>query len=189
MLKDPGFWSAGGGRLVAFWHGRQLLMSFIKVDFDRKIPLYALISEHNDGRMIAAIVRRLGISSVAGSSSQHGSQATRELIGHMKAGSHVGITPDGPKGPAYHSKAGIIFLAALSGKPIYPMSYSAQSLWTFRSWDGMILPKPFSRAVRMIGEPIFVPRRISKEETSQYQEQLDTALNLLKDSLDRHMYT
>jgi lysophospholipid acyltransferase (LPLAT)-like uncharacterized protein len=187
-LKDTRFWNTGGGRLVAFWHGRQLLMSFIKVDFDRKVPLYALISEHNDGRIIAAIVRRLGISSVAGSSSKHGSQATRELIGLMKAGSHVAITPDGPKGPAYHSKAGIIFLAALSGKPIYPMSYSAKSFWTFKSWDGMILPKPFSRAVRMIGEPIFVPRSIDKEQTGQFQAQLDTALNVLRDKLDRHVY-
>ena len=187
-LNEANFWSKGGGQIIAFWHGRQLLMPFAKTDFDRVTPLYVLISQHRDGRLIAALVSLLGIGSVAGSSSRWASQATRELIAHLDKGAHIAVTPDGPKGPVYRSKSGVIFLASLSDKPIYPICYSAERFWTFSSWDGMILPKPFSRAVRTIGEPIIVPKDIRKDEFAHYQELLDKALNTLKDELDSYDY-
>lgn len=187
-MSEPNFWSSSGSRIYAFWHGRQLLMPFAKLDYDRFTKLYVLISQHRDGRLIAEVVRRLGIFSVAGSSSRRARQATRELIAHINQGAHIAITPDGPKGPAYKAKSGIIFLASLSSKPIYPISYSAEKFWTFSSWDGMILPKPFSRAVRKIGEPINVPKDISKDQFEHYQGLLDTALNKLTEELDSYDY-
>jgi lysophospholipid acyltransferase (LPLAT)-like uncharacterized protein len=187
-LGEANFWTTGGSRIFAFWHGRQLLMPFAKTDFDQQDPLYVLISQHRDGRLIAAVVERLGIGSVAGSSSRRSRQATRELIAHIDSGAHIAITPDGPKGPVYQSKSGVIFLASLSGRPIYPSCYSAERFWTFSSWDGMILPKPFSRAVRKVAEPIMVPANITKDQFAHYQTLLDNALNTLKDELDSYDY-
>lgn len=187
-LADPQFWFDSEARILAFWHGRQLLMPFAKVDFERQKPLNVLISEHRDGRIIAAIVRRLGIDSVAGSSTRGGSQATRQLIAKLNSGAHIAITPDGPKGPIYCSKPGIIFLASLARKPIYPICYSAQKYWTFGSWDGMILPKPFSKAVRKVGNPIVVPPKISKEDVPRYQLILDEAMEELRRELDSYDY-
>jgi lysophospholipid acyltransferase (LPLAT)-like uncharacterized protein len=36
------------------------------------------------------------------------------------------------------------------------MSYSTQKRWQLSSWDGMIVPKPFSRGVVILGEPLVV---------------------------------
>lgn len=187
-LADPQFWQTNRGGIFAFWHGRQLMMTFTKVDFEKETPLYVLISKHSDGRMISETINRLGLPSIAGSSTRGGTQAARELLDALHAGSHIGITPDGPRGPAYRSKKGVIFLASQSGRPIYPCTFSAQKFWRFKSWDGMLLPKPFSRAVRIMGDPIFVPADVDSESVKEYQALLDQRLNEMTERADAHVY-
>lgn len=188
-LSDPFFWNTGGVRIMAFWHGRQLLMPFSKTDFERIVPLYVLISEHRDGRMIAAVVKWLGISSVAGSSSKRGGRAAKELLGCLESGAHIAITPDGPKGPCYKVKPGVIFLASQSGKPIFPITYGAKKKWTFKSWDQMILPKPFTKAVRIVGEPLYIPEQINAEQLAIYQQELGERLKQITDQADSYVYS
>jgi lysophospholipid acyltransferase (LPLAT)-like uncharacterized protein len=189
QLKDKNFWNKGGPRICAFWHGRQLLMSFTKSDFERKTPLYTLTSEHQDGQMISSAVSWLGIRSIKGSSSRSGSRAARQMLDCLEKGYHVGITPDGPKGPKYHVKPGVIFLASQSGCLIYPMSYGAKRCWVFNSWDGMILPKPFSKAVRIVGDPVFVPADLDAEQLKHYQEILRQKLIELTSQADNYVYS
>jgi lysophospholipid acyltransferase (LPLAT)-like uncharacterized protein len=119
-----------------------------------------LISQHGDGRLIALAVRLLGIRSVAGSSSRGGARAVLEILKLTGRGSDIGFTPDGPRGPRYECKEGVALVAQKTGLPVYPMAYSAERHWQLRSWDGMIIPKPFSRGVAVIGNPI----RIDVEE-------------------------
>jgi lysophospholipid acyltransferase (LPLAT)-like uncharacterized protein len=79
-----------------------------------------LISESRDGRFIAAIVRRFGIEVAPGSSSRGGAVAVRSLVALLGHGSHIGITPDGPRGPRRQAALGVAQIAALSGAPILP---------------------------------------------------------------------
>jgi lysophospholipid acyltransferase (LPLAT)-like uncharacterized protein len=143
-------------RIVAFWHNRQLLLPFVFRHYAKRRPVKfsMLISAHSDGRLIADTVRRLGIDSVAGSSSRGGSAASKQLVQRLKSGNHVGITPDGPRGPQYQAKQGVVRLAQMSGAAIVPVAYAADRKWTFKSWDRMFLPKPFSKVVVVIGAPI-----------------------------------
>jgi lysophospholipid acyltransferase (LPLAT)-like uncharacterized protein len=53
---------------------------------------------------------------------------------------------------------GVILLAQLSGAPIHPFSFYADRVHRFRSWDGFILPMPFSRGIFVWGKPMRVPR-------------------------------
>jgi lysophospholipid acyltransferase (LPLAT)-like uncharacterized protein len=145
--------------------------------------LHMLISRHGDGRLIAFAIKLLGIHSVAGSSSRGGSRALLELIRLIQAGADVGVTPDGPRGPRYEVKDGVVALAQKTGAFVYPVSYSTERKWQLRSWDGMIIPKPFSRGVLIIGEPIVVgPELDIKEARVRVQE----ALHEITERADRH---
>ena len=83
--------------ILAFWHGRLLM---IPMAWQRLAAMHMLISGHRDGRIIADAVRYFGVDSIAGSSNQGGTGALRAMIRHVQDGYCVGITPDGPNGPA-----------------------------------------------------------------------------------------
>src|SRR5689334_6714665 len=58
--------AAGKPFILAFWHGRLLMMPMA---WRRDVPIHMLISGHRDGRIIADAVGHFGIESIAGSSS------------------------------------------------------------------------------------------------------------------------
>lgn len=82
--------------IVAFWHGRLLMMPMA---WERSVPIRMLISAHRDGRLIADSVAAFGIESIAGSSTRGGSTALRQMVKALRQGVCVGITPDGRGGP------------------------------------------------------------------------------------------
>jgi lysophospholipid acyltransferase (LPLAT)-like uncharacterized protein len=106
----------------------------------------------------------------------------------MRDGSHTAITPDGPKGPIYQAKPGAVLLASLSGGPLYPMAYASEKSWVFKSWDRMILPKPFSKIVVAIAEPIKVPARLSEEQLEEYRLILEQKLSEITTAVDSYVY-
>lgn len=108
----------GKRAIFAFWHARQLLMPFAY----RGERAYVLISQHQDGEIIARIVERFGFLAVRGSSTRGGVEALRELIRLGRSGLDLVVTPDGPKGPAQVAKIGVIQLARATGLPIVPIT-------------------------------------------------------------------
>ena len=163
-----------GPFIAAFWHGRQLILGPLCTTALPDENIQVLISSHADGRVIARAVSWFGLGSVPGSSTRGGMEATRKLIRFLKHGAVVAITPDGPKGPLYKSKDGVVMLASLAHAPIYPMSISADRVWRFKSWDKMILPKPFSKAVCVVGKPIYIDSNVDSFDAAR--EVIDAAL-------------
>ncbi|MCX8023431.1 MAG: DUF374 domain-containing protein [Syntrophorhabdaceae bacterium] len=84
-----------------------------------------LISRHRDGEFIARVIRFFGLKAIRGSYKKGGISSTREIITGLKEGYDIAITPDGPKGPRYEVKKGIIEIARLTGKGIIPVTYGA----------------------------------------------------------------
>jgi len=78
----------------------------------------------------------------------------RTMVKALAAGDCVGITPDGPAGPAMVASTGIVNVARLSRTPIVPVVFAASRRRTMRSWDRMQIALPFSRGVFIWGEPI-----------------------------------
>lgn len=140
--------------IYAFWHQRQV---FFTVSH-RGDPLSILVSRSVDGEMIAETVRLCcGVSSVRGSSSRGGSDAVRGMMRALRSGLDLGITPDGPKGPAREIKEGVMYLALKLGVPILPVTSAQSNKLVFsRSWDQFHLPFPFGRASVVYGRPISV---------------------------------
>jgi lysophospholipid acyltransferase (LPLAT)-like uncharacterized protein len=76
-----------------------------------------------------------------------GVAATLELMRRLEEGASIGITPDGPKGPRHVCKKGVVTLAQQAGITVQPVTYSVEERFVIPSWDRMIVPRPFSRAV------------------------------------------
>ena len=100
----------GRSFILAFWHGRLLM---IPMAWQRLGPMHMLISAHRDGRIIADAVTYFGVQSIAGSTKRGGSAALRTMVKRLEAGDCVGITPDGPRGPAMQASDGIVATARL----------------------------------------------------------------------------
>jgi lysophospholipid acyltransferase (LPLAT)-like uncharacterized protein len=169
-----------GKVLYAFWHGRMLILSYSH----RRKKNQVLISQHRDGEIIARIIERLGFGTVRGSSTQGGYKAILQMANRAKKGYDLAITPDGPKGPAFQVQPGTAYIAQKSEIPIIPITNSAQKRWTLNSWDKFIIPKPFSKAVIIIGKPIYVPGELSPEEVDLKNMELQENLNRLTQKAD-----
>ena len=102
--------SEGRTFICAFWHGRLLMMPLA---WHGLAPFHMLISAHRDGRIIAGAMSYFGIGTIAGSTRRGGSLALREILKRLKEGGCVGITPDGPRGPAMTVSIGIVNIARL----------------------------------------------------------------------------
>jgi lysophospholipid acyltransferase (LPLAT)-like uncharacterized protein len=170
--------------ILAFWHGRLLMMPMA---WPRSAPIRMLISGHRDGRIIADAVDHFGIASIAGSSSRGGLAALRAMVKTLKDGTCVGITPDGPRGPAMQASPGIVAAARLAQVPIIPLSYATRRRRIMTSWDRFHLAFPFTSGIHLWGEPITVPADADSGELERYRRQVEDALNALGREADRRM--
>ena len=118
--KIDELYQRGHNIIIAFWHGRQLMMP---LTYRGKLA-YILISQHRDGELIYRIVQRFGFRSVRGSTTRGGTEALRQLIRLSRGGADLVITPDGPKGPRYKVQDGLVYLAKLTGLPIVPLTFA-----------------------------------------------------------------
>lgn len=156
--------------ILAFWHAHLLLMLHSRY---RK-PISAMISQSKDGEYIARVLDWYGAESARGSSTRGGGTALREMLQQVRDGKNIAFTPDGPKGPARVVKEGVIYAAQASALPIIPVTFAAEKKKLLRSWDRMIVPKPFSRALFVYGEPILVPR---DGDVGEWRQRVERAMN------------
>ena len=161
--EEPPLWS--------LWH-ETILMS---VWYHRDQDVHVMISASRDGELISTIGKFFGYTAVRGSSSRGGQEATREMVDFLKAGKRCAITPDGPRGPRREMKPGAVNIARMTGCLVVPFGFTAERCWRLKSWDGFIIPKPFSRAVFVYGEPILIPKSggDDKKFTEQIQKEMD----------------
>ncbi|MDE2484595.1 MAG: lysophospholipid acyltransferase family protein [candidate division NC10 bacterium] len=178
-------WARGERIIVTFWHGRLLMMPFV---YPGK-PGAILISQHRDGEYISRIATILGLEVIRGSATRGGMRAFKQMLRAIKGRLNLVITPDGPKGPRAKVKSGVIEVARLTGAPIVPVSFSASRRRFLKSWDAFLVPIPFSRAVYVWGEPMYVPPTATKDEVVKHQEALEERLDLLTMKADNYFRT
>lgn len=158
--------------IYASWHQR--FFPGIRLLGSRKPAI--IISRSKDGDLISNIIKHMGWRPVRGSSSRGGMQAIREIKKLTAAGCPIGHIVDGPRGPAERVKPGIITIARLSGMPIIPTIISPEKRWIFKSWDRFMLPKPFSKIIVKFEKPIFIPRKMDKENAETCRKSLEERL-------------
>lgn len=176
-----GLWEGGRGVIIVFWHNRMLMPPF----FYRGRGLKILISRHADGELIRRVMGRFLFGSVRGSSRRGGASAFRELVRSSRQGWDIAITPDGPRGPRYVVQRGVIELSRRTGSPILPLTYSARRRFHCPSWDGFLIPRPFTRGVFIWGRPISVDPTADAQQLEECRRQLEEYLCRLTREADR----
>jgi hypothetical protein len=178
------FWDQGRPFILAFWHGRILMMPYC---WRRRQPINMLISQHRDGQIIARTVSHFGIETIVGSSSKGGSAALRAMLQSLKSGTCIGITPDGPRGPRMRASDGIAQVAKLSGHPVIPCSFSTRRRRLLSSWDRFSLALPFSEGLFVWGTPIEVPGNAKAAELREARDAIEASLIAITEQADRQM--
>jgi len=162
--------------IMAFWHGRILpaLYHF------RHRDIVVITSDNFDGEWIARIIHRFGFSTVRGSTSRNAARAALKAKRRMEEGFSVGLTVDGPRGPARVVQPGAVWLAKATGNPILPFHLEAASSWQARSWDAAQVPLPFSRVAVVMDEPLWVPGDADGPELERWRTVLEQRLFALE---------
>lgn len=165
--------------IFALWHNRFFIAPYFASVFKKKKNLAALASRSRDGQMISAILKMFNFSVVCGSSKKGGDVALKQLSRKITdENCATAITVDGPTGPIYQVKPGVIKLASLTGAPIIPLSYNFNSYFCIKkSWDKFLIPKPFTTCNVYFGEPIYIEKDISKDDIPAAAEKIKQSLN------------
>ncbi len=168
--------------ILCVWHNRLILGMYaysnnIKPISDRRMA--AMVSASKDGALLVEILKAFDIDPVRGSTSRRGRQALLELSRKMKAGLHLGITPDGPRGPSYEIQDGILALSQVTGLPIIPLGASANRKYRFNSWDRFQLPMLFARCDVVYGAPLQVPRELDDAQRTAIRAELKSRMDAI----------
>lgn len=139
--------------VVLFWHGKLAMMPFVFKKWWNNKAAKVIISDHKDGEIITRVISHFGIGAIRGSSSKGAARALIEAFREIKNGTDVIITPDGPRGPKFSISDGSVIIAQKMDCEVVILDYKASAFWQFKSWDAMILPKPFSHIAYSISKP------------------------------------
>ncbi len=165
----------GGTYIGVFWHKH---IGLITPFYPKDLPRVCLVSRSRDGELLARIMAILGSRTIRGSSSRMdgrdkgGSSALRQLARAAETGYHIIVTPDGPKGPPERIKPGVIHLGAMTERLIVPVGAAASRFIRLSTWDGTIIPLPFTRLALSYGEALKVPRTGDPAELESLCEEL-----------------
>ena len=146
--------STSGALAGLFWH--QSLLMAAACHHHRHVA--ALTSRSQDGELVAAHLERIGIRTVRGSSHRGGTAAAKELMRAIDEGWMIASSCDGPSGPAFVVKPGLLEIARRHRVPLLPFSFGALHAWDITSaWDRFRLPWPGTRIAVNYGEAIMYP--------------------------------
>jgi hypothetical protein len=188
------FWDESKPFILAFWHGRLLMMPYC---WRTKVPMNMLISQHRDGAIISGTIAHFGLKSVRGSAgdtrkggdklAKGGVAALRAMARLAASGEAVGITPDGPRGPRMRASDGVAALARVCGLPVIPAAYATSGRRVLGTWDKFNVALPFSRGVIVWGNPITVSGKARGDEVELGRQQIEDELNRVTREADRLM--
>jgi len=132
-----------GAVIIVCWHQRIMLTPWM---FDlAQAPCRSLTSASRAGRLVGWIHRAFGYGTVPMPKGVLGAAEMREVLRGLKQGISIGISPDGPRGPARVAKVAPIQWARTSPVPIVVFTFSASRFWSWRTWDRLMFPLPFGR--------------------------------------------
>lgn len=168
--------------VITTWH-RCAIYFLVKYGFVHPMVLF---SSSRDGDLLADFAKKAGVIPARGSSTRGGKEGSEEIVEFLNTGGRVAATvADGPQGPAFRAKPGLVRIAQKSGAHLMPMTWSANRVWMFvKAWDKMIIPKPFSKIVIYASEPYPIPRGAKDEEFDNYVRVMERTLNAMTRDVD-----
>jgi len=172
--------TAREGNIYLFWHEMMLfpLITHCGPDFS------ILVSRHRDGELITQIMRMFQGKTVRGSTSRGAAAGLLEMM-RNRPSKHLGITPDGPRGPRRVMQDGAVYLASRTGMPLAPTGFAFDGCMRAGSWDKMAMPRPFRRAVGIVAPPISVPGGLDRDGIEEYRTRVQEEMDRVQEQAER----
>jgi lysophospholipid acyltransferase (LPLAT)-like uncharacterized protein len=166
--------------IFAFWHGQHFMVPFAKpAHYRAKV----LISRHRDGEVNAIAAERLGVETIRGSGDRErrfdrkgGVTAFMNMLTALQDNWSMALTADIPK-VSRVAGSGIVKLAQVSGRPIYPVAVATSGRITLNNWDRSVINLPFSRGAIVAGEPIRVAAEADDAALEQARVNVEQGVN------------
>jgi lysophospholipid acyltransferase (LPLAT)-like uncharacterized protein len=162
--------------VYSFWHQCTFAATYLWRDLNIRV----MSSTSFDGEFTARMIRRFGFLPVRGSSSRGAVRGLLSMRKEIEAGWTVAFTIDGPRGPRFITKPGPVLLARASRVPMAVFHIAIEKAWVLNTWDRLMIPKPFTKALMRVGTLIPVPEDIRAEDLDRYNALLQSALDRVK---------
>lgn len=157
--------------ILMLWHNRLTITPEILRRYAPENIYCAVISQSRDGQLLAILANSYSAGRTLRVPHNARHQALSKIIKHLKNSNEiVVITPDGPRGPCYKVKPGIVVAAKEASASIVPFTWSATRCWQLKTWDKLIIPKPFSRIRVAFGNSL----EFQKESKNTLVEETET---------------
>jgi len=173
--------------IYSFWHRAV----FASMWLWRKSGIAVMVSRSFDGEYTARTAERLGFVAVRGSSSRGGATALLGLRSQLEQGTSVVFTIDGPRGPKYVAKPGPVLLSRASAAPMAAFYVALSDAWVLSTWDELMIPKPFSKALVRFSAKLQVPAEAGNGEMdvqmAEFHRQLQAALERVTRFAEEHV--
>ena len=172
-----------GNLVVGFWHEWVLPLSYTL----RSNGFAAITSQHHDGARLGSALFYLDVALALGSSSRGGLPGFQRLEALVHEGHSPVFAVDGPKGPARVAKEGAAALARRVGIPMIPLGFAVDRSIRLDTWDRMILPAAWGRAVIVVGEAVSpaTDRKGDAAAARQFQQALNEATEAAQVDFER----
>lgn len=168
------------GCIFALWHQDLLATATYGQEQSKRNKIYNMTSRSRDGEIVSAFFNKMGFGTIRGSSSRGALSGLKSMIDVLKAGNSVCVAVDGPRGPIYEAKPGVILLAKKSGRPIIPFAAKISNKIILHSWDRCEIPMPFAKCTILFGNPIFVDENADSQEIEAKKIELENILKSFK---------
>ncbi|WP_108817007.1 lysophospholipid acyltransferase family protein [Loktanella sp. Alg231-35] len=164
-----------GPILLVMWHSRSVMGALHWPVVDG--PLSSLYDKSPIGRVSGALQRRVGLQPMEMSRKLSNRAASRTVLQRVKDGVSIGMTGDGPLGPALQVKDAPLEWARATGLPIFCYAFSTSRSRRLSSWDQMMVPKSFGKGAYVFQraqEP--ASRKMTNDEIETLRTSLQQAL-------------
>lgn len=170
--------------VMLIWHNRlSMVISILKRLKAYQFRYAAVVSRSRDGKLLADVIssyRQARAIRVANTARHQGLRASVQAV---KGGEIVLITPDGPRGPCYKIKPGILFTARQADAQVLPLTWTCNKYWELGSWDRMRFPKPFSKVLVQFGSALSLENEDDKACLREWEKELARVEEELEQSL------
>ena len=175
---------------LLFWHNDLLLLFLCFITYKKNFPpITVLVSSNKSADFFAALLEKFGYSIVRGSANTKSLQALKGIHNAIKKKHVIAYAADGPTGPIYQFKPGAIFLSHKYKLPIDLIQAKPARKITFRTWDSLKLPLPFTKvqfdSIRVMASEFDsdTDKTLSKEELNQAVSKLHEKMQLISGDL------
>ncbi len=163
--------------ILSFWHS----CIFPAIYIWRDLQIRVMSSDSFDGEWTGRIIRKFGFVKVRGSSSRGAVRALLGMRKEIEQGWTVAFTIDGPRGPRYVAKPGPVVLARATGASMVAFHIALEKAWILNTWDRVVIPKPFSRALLRVSSQIKVPSKADDAQRDRLHAELQAALDRVRE--------